>query len=336
MTDIFFSYKKEDGARVEPIARALAQAGYDVWWDHRIPPGRTYREVIGAALQSAKCVIVVWSNLSASAQWVLDEADEGKKRGVLLPLMIDDVEIPYGFRQIEAARLVDWNGDTKHPEWLSAISAVAALVGRAPGGPPREFASVSHVAPRAAPSATSQAAVRKSGGSIVGPVIGVVAVAALLGGGYYAWDQGFLGGAPAAEEATTEAPVDEAPAETAGDTRQPVVVAGDPLATFFESGYAYCDAKLVAAFWKTSDIGQTKTDIGGKLTNGLMDELRGALEGGRAMGVTCDYEEAGYQFADAEKLAGIWGLADPYAAKMKIGLLATNGEREVIERALGG
>ena len=88
MTEVFISYKKEDVDRVRLIAEALAQAGYEVWWDHRIPPGRTYREVIGAALQTAKCVIVVWSQKSIESQWVLDEADAGQQRRVLLPILI--------------------------------------------------------------------------------------------------------------------------------------------------------------------------------------------------------------------------------------------------------
>lgn len=184
MVDVFISYKKEDVKRVEPIARALAQAGYEVWWDHRIPPGRTYRDVIGAALQSAKCVLVIWSKLSTKAQWVLDEADEGKKRGVLLPLMIDDVDIPYGFRQIEAARLVGWTGDARHPEWRDALEAIGHMVGRRPGGAPKPFAAP-------APAARSKPE-RTSGGA--GALLGVALLGvAALGGGYFAWRNGWIG-----------------------------------------------------------------------------------------------------------------------------------------------
>lgn len=207
MTDVFISYKKEDVARVEPIARALANAGYEIWWDHRIPPGRTYREVIGATLQSAKCVIVVWSNLSTQAQWVLDEADEGKKRNVLLPLIIDNVDIPYGFRQIEAARLIGWRGDVNDPEWVDALAAVAHLVGRRPGGPPKPFARPT-MAPQAHPDSNAQAPRKQSGGA-TSAILGVLLVAALLGGGYFAWRSGAFGPQPATQvvsQATTTAP----------------------------------------------------------------------------------------------------------------------------------
>ncbi len=195
MTEIFISYKKEDARRAEPIARALANAGYEVWWDHHIPPGRTYREVIGAALSSAKCVIVIWSTLSASAQWVLDEADEGKKRNVLLPLLIDDVEIPYGFRQIEAARLVGWSGDTSDPEWINMLASVSHFVGRAPGGPPRPFAAPSsRESPRrGAANAATGSGSREQRSLPWGPVLGVVVATALVGGGgYAAWRAGMF------------------------------------------------------------------------------------------------------------------------------------------------
>lgn len=214
MTDVFISYKKEDAGRVEPIARALAQAGYEVWWDHHIPPGRSYREVIGAALQTAKCVVVVWSKLSVAGQWVLDEADAGKTRNVLLPLMIDEVEIPYGFRQIEAGRLIGWTGDTSDNEWQNAVNAVAHFVGRAPGGPPKPFAT-----PKAAPRVASVAAAvdepKKKGGP-AGFIIGLALAALLVGGGYLAVQSGMidLGNEPL-ETADTTDPDAALPAPTA-------------------------------------------------------------------------------------------------------------------------
>lgn len=201
MVDVFVSYKKEDVARVEPIARALAQAGYDVWWDHRIPPGRSYRDVIGAALQSAKCVIVVWSDKSANAQWVLDEADEGKKRNVLLPLLIDDVEIPYGFRQIEAARLVGWSGDPTHPEWRAALESVGHFVGRAAGGPPKPLVT-NVTAPIAPPAGEAKA---RKGGALGAVLLAAAMIAIVGGGGYYAWSTGLIG-APAPQAAPIETP----------------------------------------------------------------------------------------------------------------------------------
>jgi TIR domain len=222
MTDVFISYKKEDAARVEPIARGLARAGYEVWWDHHIPPGRSYREVIGAQLQSAKCVIVVWSKLSVEGQWVLDEADAGKQRNVLLPMFIDDVEIPYGFRQIEAARLTGWTGDANDHEWASVLSSVAHFVGRPPGGPPKPF--VTPTARPAAPASVAAAVPKEKSGGGIGPVlVGAVLVALLAGGGYFAWQTGVFDGAQVIEDAGLSAPDAAVPLDQGAPTATPAV-----------------------------------------------------------------------------------------------------------------
>ncbi|MCI4646462.1 MAG: toll/interleukin-1 receptor domain-containing protein [Hyphomonadaceae bacterium] len=199
MTDVFISYKKEDVDRVRLIAEALAQAGYEVWWDHRIPPGRTYREVIGAALQTAKCVIVVWSEKSVESQWVLDEADAGQQRRVLLPILIDNVMPPYGFGQIEAARLIDWDGDTSQIEWQHTVGAVAHLVGREPGaaapvsiampsggGAMRESPAVTLATPGATLDKRDAAAASQGGGGgKAGLILGALVLLGALGGGAY-------------------------------------------------------------------------------------------------------------------------------------------------------
>jgi hypothetical protein len=199
MTEVFISYKKEDVDRVRLIAEALAQAGYEVWWDHRIPPGRTYREVIGAALQTAKCVIVVWSQKSIESQWVLDEADAGQQRRVLLPILIDNVMPPYGFGQIEAARLIGWEGDTSQIEWQHTVDAVAHLVGRQPGAAPPvsismpsgggrigDSPAVTLATPGAALENRDKNAVAGSGkGGKAGLLIGAAAAILIVGGGLY-------------------------------------------------------------------------------------------------------------------------------------------------------
>jgi hypothetical protein len=336
MPDVFISYKKEDLARVEPIARGLAAAGYEVWWDHRIPPGRTYRDVIGAALSEAKCVLVVWSTLAAQAQWVLDEADEGKKRGVLLPVLIDDVDIPYGFRQIEAARLVGWTGDARHPEWVGVLDSVSHFVKRSPGGPAKTLPPIAK--PSAAPAPEPTAA---KSGIPLGPVLGAVAAVALLGGGYMSWQSGLIGGAaPALEDATASDL--NAPAETqenpqaatpAAYLRKPVIVPSDEFGTFGQSGYTYCDAVLLTQVW-TKDIGENKMLIGRKLINDNQVYVETSLANARATGARCTWNDLGYEPADAEKLAAAWGNT-AREAQVKAAEYYMAGEGSEVERLLG-
>ena len=54
MSHIFLSYASEDRERVRPLAEALSRRGWEVWWDRTIPPGKTWREVIAAALAEAR------------------------------------------------------------------------------------------------------------------------------------------------------------------------------------------------------------------------------------------------------------------------------------------
>jgi hypothetical protein len=109
MSDIFVSYAHEDRSRAEELAQRLEGRGWSIFWDRTIPIGKTWRETIGRELASARCVIVLWSKSSIESGWVQEEADDAKRRGVLLPVLIEKVQPPMGFRSIQAAELVDWD-----------------------------------------------------------------------------------------------------------------------------------------------------------------------------------------------------------------------------------
>ena len=129
MSDIFLSYKSEDRPRAKIIAEALEQHGYSVWWDRIIPPGKTFDQVIEEALDSAKCVIVLWSKESVLSDWVKNEVREGTRRHILVPVLIDDVKIPFEFRHIQAARLIDWQEGVHNAEFDLLLNSVAEIVG---------------------------------------------------------------------------------------------------------------------------------------------------------------------------------------------------------------
>lgn len=102
--------------------------GLSIWWDRHIPPGRTWDEVIGKALETAKCVVVLWSRDSVESDWVKDEASRGAGRKALVPVIFDHVESPLGFGRIEAAQFSDCEHDNGHPEVQAFITAVKARV----------------------------------------------------------------------------------------------------------------------------------------------------------------------------------------------------------------
>lgn len=105
VSDIFLSYARQDRDRVQPLVVALQKRGWSVWWDPTILPGKNWDHVIQAELNAARCVIVTWSRESVHRDWVLIEAGEGKRRGILIPALIDDVTIPLAFTRIQSATL---------------------------------------------------------------------------------------------------------------------------------------------------------------------------------------------------------------------------------------
>ncbi|MGH7806730.1 MAG: toll/interleukin-1 receptor domain-containing protein, partial [Thermodesulfobacteriota bacterium] len=129
MSDIFISYKSSDRERVRVLVEALEGRGWSVWWDREIPPGKTFDQVIEEELNAARCVIVVWSKDSVLSEWVKTEASEAARRGIFVPVLIDDVKIPLEFRRIQAAWLVDWQGKLPHPGFEQLSEAVAGILG---------------------------------------------------------------------------------------------------------------------------------------------------------------------------------------------------------------
>ena len=108
MPDIFISYSQKDEQRIRPFVNALEDQGWSVFWDRRIPAGQTWRSHTGKALEEARCVIVAWSTNSIASEWVIEEADKGKQRRILVPVRIDNVDPPLGFGGIQAADLINW------------------------------------------------------------------------------------------------------------------------------------------------------------------------------------------------------------------------------------
>jgi hypothetical protein len=103
--------------------------------------------------------------------------------------------------------------------------------------------------------------------------------------------------------------------------------------TYARSGYVYCDAKLIADLWGIS-VDAAKIQIGQKIRNGIGGNIPGVLRLSRQDGNECSWEDTGYSYEDAEKLAQLWATDTPYDAKLKVAQYMTNGQRNVVERAL--
>jgi hypothetical protein len=137
MAQIFVSYAREDQAAARRIVDALQREGLDAWWDHELPPGRSWDEVIGERVRAARAVIVIWSKQSVGSNFVKEEAQLAQDAGKFVPVKIDEVEPPIGFRRTHAANLVGWRGESEHRQWMALLREIRDRIG-APTPPRRD------------------------------------------------------------------------------------------------------------------------------------------------------------------------------------------------------
>lgn len=128
MADIFVSYASEDRERVRPLVEELEARGFSVWWDTRIGIGTSFDRQIEQQLKAASSVITVWSTASVDSNWVREETQDGLEREILIPIQIDDCQLPLGFRRTQVAQLIGWP-DTRS-DLSRLFDRVAELTGR--------------------------------------------------------------------------------------------------------------------------------------------------------------------------------------------------------------
>ena len=138
MSDVFVSYKAEDRKRVRRLVEALEADGLSVWWDAQIGGGDEWRRMIEQQLDSAPCVLVVWSKRSTGSEgrFVRDEASRAMERSVYLPVRIDDVRLPLGFGETQVLSLVGWNGDRANPAYQAVLDCIHSIQSKTPSSRP--------------------------------------------------------------------------------------------------------------------------------------------------------------------------------------------------------
>ncbi|MGN6057458.1 MAG: TIR domain-containing protein [Sphingomicrobium sp.] len=175
---LFLSYSREDEPRARRLAAALEHAGYTIWWDALIAGGEAYSRSIAEALEIADVIIVLWSRHAVESDWVKDEAAQGRERHRLVPLSIDGMQPPLGFRQYQVIDISHWQGRKTAPEIAAIGRAIDSVLGSG----------------RAAPASTVTPVSRRT--MLIGGSAAAAAVAA--GGAWLAWERGLVGGGPAA------------------------------------------------------------------------------------------------------------------------------------------
>ena len=126
-TTVFFSYSRADQAAALPLIKIIEDAGFNVWWDGMISGGTSFLETTEEALESAKAVVVLWSQTSVQSHWVRDEATSGRDRKVMVPLSLDGTMAPLGFRQVQLIKLESEQNKKTDTPILNMLSAIADL-----------------------------------------------------------------------------------------------------------------------------------------------------------------------------------------------------------------
>jgi TIR domain len=132
MADIFLSYSTKDREIAARVVTVLSAAGWSVYWDRHIPAGSTWRGELEKAIGSMRCMVVLWSSHSVDSRWVCEEANIGSQRNKLVPVLIELVEPPLGFREIQAADLCGWDGDADSAAIQPLVSDVRRILGATP------------------------------------------------------------------------------------------------------------------------------------------------------------------------------------------------------------
>ena len=128
--EIFISYASADRDKAKSLAYLLEQKSYSVFWDRTILPGKTWDEVIEQALREARAVIVLWSKAAVVSDWVKAEAGDAAARGILVPAIIEKVDLPLRFRSIQTADLTTWDFRSITREVIALLRSVGELVGK--------------------------------------------------------------------------------------------------------------------------------------------------------------------------------------------------------------
>lgn len=96
------------------LVERLQAEGWSVFIDRHAHVGRRWHKEIERELHAASAVVVLWSAQSRDSDYVLEEAEYGKKKDILFPALIESIVLPYGFGRIQTANLTDWEDGADH------------------------------------------------------------------------------------------------------------------------------------------------------------------------------------------------------------------------------
>ena len=107
---VFVSYAKKDWAIANALVQELRARNFEVWWDRELRPTGSYRQQLVQKLETARAVIVIWSEQSSTSDWVIGKSRTAQDSGKLLATRLpgfDMAAVPERFREHQAERIDD-------------------------------------------------------------------------------------------------------------------------------------------------------------------------------------------------------------------------------------
>jgi hypothetical protein len=125
MHEIFVSYSRRDQATAQALAVALSAIGLSVWIDKSdIREGDAYDTQIEDAIAQTRVVIVLWSQHSVKSHWVRAEAAYALAKHKLLPVAIEQCELPLQFLHIHTFDFDGWAGSTESESFARLVATL--------------------------------------------------------------------------------------------------------------------------------------------------------------------------------------------------------------------
>lgn len=117
LADVCILYARADASDIpSAIESALAEFDLSVWWDKEIFEG-DYRQVLKEEIESAGCVVPIWSKAAPDSAHLPDELAIAKIQGVpIVPIRIHSGPAPMGFGTLQATDVLGWKGELDHEQ----------------------------------------------------------------------------------------------------------------------------------------------------------------------------------------------------------------------------
>ena len=130
MASIYLSHSHTDTEKATLVAKKLEEKGYSVFVDNRLQAGESWFAKIESEIAISKAVIVLWSATSVGSRWVRAEASQAVSEAKLVPIKIEQVAVPLGFRVYQTANLTAWRGEEDNPDWQAVLRSLSQLTSK--------------------------------------------------------------------------------------------------------------------------------------------------------------------------------------------------------------